>query len=230
MPFACRWSWLCSWSVWLDGLAWPNSLCLPINSSNAEVLVNERDRRDYFTPSQRIFSAQCDCIIDRYELQKGLVQQATVLDVTYGYVDDLSEQSKIFTVTTDRGVHYARAVVMGIGAGNSPSIPSQGRPQPQACHAMQIKSFPPPCLADKIRGSQPTSILIVGGGLTSAQLADLAVRRGVKTVWLLMRGHCKVKPFDVDLEWMGKFRNAKQAAFWNAESDEGELRGRLRRC
>jgi len=56
--------------------------------------------------------------------------------------------------------------------------------------------------------------------LTSAQLADLAVREGVTKVWLLMRGALKVKPFDVDLEWMGKFKNHEKAVFWSADSDE----------
>ena len=30
-----------------------------------------------------------------------------------------------------------------------------------------------------------------------------------------------VKPFDVDLSWMSKFRNQQRAAFWTAESLEG---------
>lgn len=35
-----------------------------------------------------------------------------------------------------------------------------------------------------------------------------------------MRGELKVKPFDVGLEWVGKFRNFEQAAFWSADTDE----------
>lgn len=31
-----------------------------------------------------------------------------------------------------------------------------------------------------------------------------------------------VKPFDVDLEWMGKYKNVEKAAFWSADSDEGK--------
>jgi len=65
-------------------------------------------------------------------------------------------------------------------------------------------------------------MLIVGGGLTSIQLADLAINRGVDKVWLLMRGPVKVKYFDIELDWVGKFRNVKQAAFWSADTDEGE--------
>jgi cation diffusion facilitator CzcD-associated flavoprotein CzcO len=86
---------------------------------------------------------------------------------------------------------------------------------------MQIKQFPPPHVTAKIKARQSTSMLIVGGGLTSIQLADLAIKRGVNKVWMLMRGPLKVKHFDVDLEWVGKFRNFKQAEFWTADTDEG---------
>jgi hypothetical protein len=30
-----------------------------------------------------------------------------------------------------------------------------------------------------------------------------------------------VKPFDIDLNWMSKFRNQEKAAFWMADDDYG---------
>lgn len=33
-----------------------------------------------------------------------------------------------------------------------------------------------------------------------------------------------VKPFDVDLDWMAKYKNVQKAAFWSADSDEGKTR------
>lgn len=33
-----------------------------------------------------------------------------------------------------------------------------------------------------------------------------------------------VKPFDVDLSWMGKFRNHEKASFWSADTDEGKCK------
>jgi hypothetical protein len=48
---------------------------------------------------------------------------------------------------------------------------------------MQLKTFPSESVKRKIAAGRPTNILIVGGGLTSAQLADLAVRHGVGTIW-----------------------------------------------
>lgn len=88
---------------------------------------------------------------------------------------------------------------------------------------MQIQKFPDPVVQAKISAKKTTNVLVVGGGLTSAQLSDLAIRRGVTKVWHLMRGPCKVKPFDIDLAWMGKFRNVEQAYFWSADSDEERL-------
>jgi hypothetical protein len=38
-----------------------------------------------------------------------------------------------------------------------------------------------------------------------------------------MRGPCRVKHFDVDLQWMGKYKNAEQARFWSADSDDERL-------
>jgi cation diffusion facilitator CzcD-associated flavoprotein CzcO len=88
---------------------------------------------------------------------------------------------------------------------------------------MQIKQFPPAHMRAKIESRRLTRMLIVGGGLTSIQLADLALKRGVSKVWQLMRGKLKVKYFDIELDWVGKFRNFKQAEFWTADTDEGML-------
>lgn len=144
---------------------------------------------------------------------------------------------KIFRLETDKGVvHYAYVVVLAVGPGNAPSIPpipgltsltAAAHHHRHRCqhegftHAMQLKQYPTPHVLAKIEAGNPTATLIVGGGLTSIQLADLAIKRGVSRVWLLMRGPVKVKYFDVELDWVGKFRNYKQAEFWSADTDQG---------
>jgi cation diffusion facilitator CzcD-associated flavoprotein CzcO len=167
-----------------------------------------------------------------------VIRQEDVQDIVYGYLDQYArlhactDTEKIFTVSTSRGTYHARAVVLAVGPGNKPSIPgsphsglSQQAPEPQVMHAMQIRPepgfFPDPLVLSRKKAGRHTSILIVGGGLTSAQLADMAVRRGVDTVHLVMRSGLKVKHFDVDLEWMGKYRNIEQARFWALDTDEG---------
>ena len=142
-------------------------------------------------------------------------------DIDYDYLEEYSQTDKTFTVKTDRATHYAKTVVLAVG-GNAPQIPGLAPLQKieGATHAMMIREFPPPYVRSKVATGKPTSVLIVGGGLTSAQLADVAIRRGVGTVWLAMRGPLKLKAFDIGLEWVGKFRNFEQAAFWSADSDE----------
>jgi hypothetical protein len=205
--------------------------------------VDERDRKDYFTPSTKLFASHCQEVVRRYGLSQDILRQERVTDIEYdspcnmgdSFYDDLlaydasAGSEKIFRVTTDQGVHYANVVIMAIGPGNAPAIPSipgipSTYPHDGYTHAMHIKQFPPPHVIEKIEAKKLTNLLIVGGGLTSVQLADLAIRRGVSRVWLLMRGPLKVKYFDIALDWVGKFRNFNQAAFWSADTDEGKQR------
>lgn len=204
--------------------------------------VDERDRKDYYVPSTTLFDAHCKEVIGRYSLDKDMLRQEKVTDIKYDLVESFEDaehdsvisaeslgedDAKVFRITNDQGARYARVIVLAVGPGNAPCIPSiPGLPLPSAhegyTHAMQIKQFPPPHMKAKINARHTTNMLIVGGGLTSVQLADLALKRGVTKVWLLLRGNLKVKYFDVDLEWVGKFRNYKQAEFWTADTDEGK--------
>ncbi|KAK2071077.1 hypothetical protein P8C59_005529 [Phyllachora maydis] len=196
-------------------------------------VVSERERLDYFTPSQSLFLDHCSHVAQRYGLDAdGTIEKARVIDITYDFADQLpgaDPSEKIFTVTTDTGdVHYARIVVLAIGPANKPNIPPSivqklgasggGRP-PQMCHSMNMHAFPDAVVTRRITAGRDTNILIVGGGLTSAQLADLAIRRGVRNVWLVTRGPWRTRLFDVDLEWMGKFRNRQHAMYWLLDSD-----------
>ncbi|KAL2874667.1 hypothetical protein SGCOL_010137 [Colletotrichum sp. CLE4] len=198
---------------------------------HAVVEVDERDRKDYFTPPTNLFANHCECIVDRYGLREGLIQNEKVQDIQYSPIKRVSPDANLFAVQTNKGTHYARTVVLAVGPANTPTIPpvlginsEPGCPAPpQVCHSMQIQKFPDPVVQAKISAKKTTNVLVVGGGLTSAQLSDLAIRRGVTKVWHLMRGPCKVKPFDIDLAWMGKFRNVEQAYFWSADSDEERL-------
>jgi hypothetical protein len=204
--------------------------------------VDERDRKDYFVPRTDLFDAHCEGIVRRYRLGNDMLRQEHVVDIEYneaGMFGDaehdsvmsdnaVEDERNIFRVKTDHGVRFAHLVVLAVGPGNAPSIPSipglpDANPHDGFAHAMQIKGFPPPHVTSKIKARQSTNMLIVGGGLTSIQLADLAIKQGVNKVWMLMRGPLKVKHFDVDLEWVGKFRNFKQAEFWTADTDEGML-------
>lgn len=83
----------------------------------------------------------------------------------------------------------------------------------------------PQYLEDRLaKTSEPVVILVVGGGLTSAQVVDLLLSRYQSSklrVYLLLRhSKLKVKPSDVDLPWVSKTRNHLMSSFYVADSDE----------
>lgn len=169
-------------------------------------------------------------MIERYGLHApGLVQQARVEHLAYGALPQLSSSEDLFTVRTTRSVFYARAVALAVGPGETPSIPPPFASVPDGAresltavlaNTAHTSLIPPSSpLAIKLRISRRTTAAVIGGGLTSAQVSDLCLQSGVSEIWHMMRGPLKVKPFDVDLSWMGKFRNQEKAAFWMADSD-----------
>lgn len=62
-------------------------------------------------------------------------------------------------------------------------------------------------------------IVIVGGGLTLAQLAHVACTQGFR-VTLVLRGPLKIKHFDFHLDWVTKYKNVKKLAFYILDTDE----------
>ncbi|KAI5276669.1 FAD/NAD(P)-binding domain-containing protein [Aureobasidium subglaciale] len=188
------------------------------------IAIDERDRKDYFTPSRSLFHDYCNCVVDRYGLRSNLIQNEKVEDIDFSIVPDVADTERVFVVRSDQATHYARSVVLAVGPGNAPSIPAGFESVDRGCcHAMQIRDFPDPSVAAKIRQKKDVNIVVVGGGLTSAQLTVMASKHGATKVFHLVRGRLRVKPFDVDLNWMGKFRNFEEASFWSADTDEERL-------
>lgn len=159
-----------------------------------EVEIDERDRKDYFTPSSRLFADYCDSIVRRYGLDlPGLVQKKEVVDLEYGELGS-AEGEKVFTVrASDGDVFYARAVVLAVGPGISKiyPFPLSDEERAAACHSSEIGCFPSPRVQRLIQQRRETNVVVIGGGLTSAQLVDLAVKRGVSRVWYIMRSDLK---------------------------------------
>lgn len=81
------------------------------------------------------------------------------------------------------------------GAGVSKIFPwrpaSEEEGASACCHSMEIKSFPSLNVRRKIQRRQETNVVVVGGGLSSAQIVDMAIRKGVTKVWFLMRSGMK---------------------------------------
>lgn len=165
-------------------------------SQRSMLEIDERDRKDYFRPSAALFNDFCESIVDRYGL-RGAVHRAEIQSIEYGFVENgcVPNTEKLFTVQTSAGVKYARAVVLAIGMGVVPRLPTAILPHELegACHSSQVmeNEFPPSHIRQKIAQGAEINVVIVGGGLTSAQTADLAIRKGSSKVWQLMRGEFK---------------------------------------
>lgn len=162
---------------------------------DGEVEIDERDRKDYFSPSSGLFADYSASIVKRYGLDfPGLVLKREVCDIQYS--GDFGSGEKIFTVkTTDGSEFYAKTVVLAIGPGKTKIYPfplaEQEKEKAGACHSSEIGCFPSPKVQRMIQQRQESNVVVVGGGLTSAQIVDLAVRRGVTKVWYLMRSDVK---------------------------------------
>ncbi|KAM0796641.1 hypothetical protein BDR22DRAFT_975906 [Usnea florida] len=197
-----------------------------VGSSDKAILeINERDRKDYFTPSTEIFHDYYQDVVQRYSLNN-LVEQTEVLSIDFGYLDKFGEhgdpETKVFKVTTANGtVNFTKVVALAIGAGGKPAIPRplSAAEKEGAYHSSELLKhmFLTKNLKQKTLARVPTAVLIIGGGLTSAQIANQCIENGVGRVLLVMRGPLKMKPFDIDLDWMAKFQNVHKAAFWSAE-------------
>ncbi|KAK2757878.1 hypothetical protein FQN54_004284 [Arachnomyces sp. PD_36] len=196
------------------------------NRTHQKIAIDERDRKDYFSPSTKLFADHCSCTASRYELDMpNQILQREVKDISYGSVGNELGPEKAFTVQTDRGYFQSRAVVLAIGPGNTKNMPwpiSESE-STGACHSLDIRTFPSPNVKQKINLRRETNVVVIGGGLSSAHIVDMAVKAGVSKVWYFTRGDLKVKHFDIGLTWMGKFRNYEKATFWSADSDEERL-------
>jgi len=161
-----------------------------------EPVVDERDRKDYFTPPSALFGLHCADVARKYDLDGSVLQREKVTDIDFDFVDGSWEMERVFTVRTESGPMYARAVVLAVGAGNVPHIPKMpgvGRIE-GACHAMHIRQFPDPVVKQRIDRGSTTQIIVVGGGLTAAHLAVNAIKVGVGVVHLVVRGGLKGEP------------------------------------
>lgn len=158
------------------------------------------------------------------------MHKETVTDISFAFSHSGECEERLFAVDTNKGRRYARAVVLALGPRNEPVLPDvaleplpnlhlPGRELPQSCHSAYIKTVPDAIVQGRMDRKLRTNVMVVGGGLTSAQISDLAIRKGVSKIYHIMRGPCRVKPFDLDLPWMSKYRNSRLAQFWSADTD-----------
>lgn len=106
------------------------------------------------------------------------------------------EAKRLFKVTTTDGIiRFAKVVVLGIGAGGKPNMPRElsAAEKEGACHSTQLPKqvFLAPRMMQKILRRAPTAVMIVGGGLTAAQIANQCIENGVSHVFMVLRSALK---------------------------------------
>ena len=170
-------------------------------SITGEPEIDERDRKDYYSPGTDFFLDYCRSIACRYGLdEQGQILKHEVDDIKFDYVSHLPTVDKVFRVTTTNGnVFHSRAVVLATGPGNEKNYPWQLSPDEKmgVTHIFDIKTLPSQNVKQKINDRRETNIVVVGGGLTSAQISDVVIRKGVTKVWLLMRSNLKSKSLNL---------------------------------
>lgn len=191
--------------------------------------INLRDASDYYTPSTPLFSDFInEEIVARFSLEDA-VQHGTVSSIRFlrpstgvrssasglltppsspgadSDADPYVDEPHFLIKTLDGRTFRSRAVIMAIGPGAIPNVPSYLR-EPAArtivdgpgwCHTAAFLQpgfqFPPKqevALRQRLADKAPATVIIIGGGLTSAQIADLAISKGFKVI-LLCRSHLK---------------------------------------
>ncbi|KAA1115112.1 hypothetical protein PGT21_031735 [Puccinia graminis f. sp. tritici] len=207
--------------------------------------INERDRSSYARPSSGVFRDFCQKeLVERYHLDQ-VLRQDTVKSISFGDLHIRTEgRGRGFQVITEEGNRYgAKFVVMSIGGQECPAIPKciSDCAQPESLISKNVISHQGPgwchsrCFAyggthefkQAVKASKSINqgtIVVIGGGLTSAQIADLAIRKGAAKVVLICRGYLKTKHYDFPLSWVTKYSNLEKMSFWQEDCPMARLK------
>lgn len=206
--------------------------------------INERERSSYARPSSGVFRDFCRMeLVERYHLGS-VLRQDTVVSMSFGSIHIKAEgHGRGFVVMTKDGKKFgSKFVVMSIGGQEIPSIPHCLTDQSQTeglasgkithqgpgwCHSRCFSYGGTQEFKQAVKASKLTNhgtIVVIGGGLTSAQIADLAIRKGASKVVLVCRGYLKTKHYDFPLSWVTKYSNLEKMSFWQEDCPMARLK------
>ena len=152
-----------------------------------------RFTRPYHRPSVELFRRHCEAVIERNEL-RALRSRATALQVR--------AREGGLAVETDAGVLTARRVLLAPGAGDQPYWPGWARALRGEFGGVIHHVFDPGWELGTFAPAGRT--VVVGGGITAAQVAVSLARRHSGPIALLMRHAPRVHQFDSDVCWLGE--------------------------
>jgi len=175
----------------------------------------------YQVPSTAIFNEFHDLLSSAYGIGNA-VTKGTVLSITPRQLDDDDEamfEVVMQTPTNDRRIVKTKRVVCALGPLFRPlEMPWMSDLPPMATrrilHSHQICPFINH-LEEQKKSCNIGKVLIVGGGITSAQLSLLASKsKWCKGVIFIQRSSMKPRHFDIKNEWMGPKRGKMLEEFW----------------
>lgn len=197
-----------------------------LKQNDGIVDINMRDWKDYYRPSTKLFHDYCTAVVDRYGLKDSIVNDE-VVDVEHKLIQCGEDIGKGFVIRTMSGkVYGCKFAVVASGHRGKINYPLPICPNSQyphgSCHTTHLFSNEVRFLdLQYFANPRRKSIVIIGGGLTSAQLAHVACQDPtVAKVNLVFRSGIKIKHFDFHLDWVAKYKNVKKSSFYNLETNE----------
>lgn len=143
----------------------------------------------YKRPSLRLFDAHCDHVIRRGDLSSFRYQAAAT---------SIARTSDGFVVHTDRGAFESRRVILSTGASECLRIPAWAAALRQSGLVAHVFSREFSGVADR----DWTSAVVVGGGISGAQVALALAKQQKGRVFLLHSRRLQTCQFDADPCWL----------------------------
>jgi cation diffusion facilitator CzcD-associated flavoprotein CzcO len=148
----------------------------------------------YHRPHLALFRAHCDWVIERHGLRS--LRRC-------GVATGLRDMGTSVRVETSEGPIEAAHVALAIGGSAQPRWPAWAV-EARAAGA-GIRHVFEPLGDDGERGADLDAgpVVIVGGGISAAQLAQALHERGVREVVVIARHAPRISAFDIDAGWLG---------------------------
>lgn len=140
----------------------------------------------YDRPGLELFDRHCDHVVARHELAALRVR---------GTATRLSLRCDGVRVDTDRGQLLARRVVLALGADHQPAVPAWAQGVAEITHVFN-PGFDTSALP-------PGHVVVIGGGISAAQLAIGVARRPGCRATLVTRHPLRIHQLDADPGWIG---------------------------
>ena len=186
--------------------------CVNFQGTSLDRTSMSSKNASYFkNPSTKLFKDFCDSLI------AGLPH-----DMVCGWVTDVKPVSdtggrgllqEVIIEPSRRLKIVAKHVVLALGARGCPSIPATFKSLvnygdcPRVVHSSDFNGL----AMVKSRISKTDTVLVIGGGLSAAQAALLAVRRKAHRTVLCSRRPLVCQHYDLPIEWMDDRLGANQA-------------------